>query len=73
VRGRRWLTWKGEAGWRRLAWGGAGGGGVCTRAWFVETESQADGVDSWKRTDVAYSPKAEPERHATPCSLNIVV
>jgi hypothetical protein len=25
VRGRRWFAWKGEAGWRRLAWGWAGG------------------------------------------------
>jgi hypothetical protein len=25
LRGRRWFAWKGEAGWRRLAWGGGGG------------------------------------------------
>jgi hypothetical protein len=43
----------------------------CTRAWVAETE--ADGVDSAKRTDGVDLPKAEPERQSTPYSLNRVV
>jgi hypothetical protein len=43
----------------------------CTRAWVAETE--ADGVDSSKRTDGVDLPKAEPERQLTSYSLNIVV
>jgi hypothetical protein len=53
--------------------GGVGGGETsgCTRAWVAETE--ADGVDSAKRTDGVDLPKAEPERQSTPYSLNRVV
>jgi hypothetical protein len=43
--------------------GGGGGGHKCGRGW-------ADGVDLRKRADGADSPKAEPGRQPTPCSLN---
>jgi hypothetical protein len=66
VRGPRWLAWKGggRAAAAHVGWGRGEAGG-CMRAWVAETESQADAVDSWKRTDGGDSPKAEPKRQAT--------
>jgi hypothetical protein len=71
VRGRRWFAWKGEAGGGGSHGVGRGETSGCTRAWVAETE--ADDVDSPKRTDSVDLPKAEPERQPTPCSLNRVV
>jgi hypothetical protein len=64
-----------EGGARGRGRGGGGGSrgetSGCTRAWVAATE--ADGVDSPKRTDGVDLPKAEPERQPTRCSLNRVV
>jgi hypothetical protein len=49
-----------HAGW---GWGRRGDG---------RGHGQADGVDLWKRADGADSPKAEPGRQPTPCSLKVV-